>query len=148
MICPNCKFIDSRVVDSRSTSDGKSIRRRRECLKCRFRFTTYECVETLPLLVIKKDGSRQKFDREKLLAMLLRACGKQPLALDVLRGIVSNVETQILNRFTQEVESSLIAGLVMKELQKKDVIAYIRFASVYYAFSTIDEFITELKRLQ
>lgn len=148
MICPNCKFIDSRVIDSRSTSDGKSIRRRRECLKCRFRFTTYEFVETLPLLVIKKDGSRQKFDREKLLTMLLRACGKRPLALEILRGIVSDVEAQILNRFAQEVESSRIAELVMKELKKKDVIAYIRFASVYYEFSTIDEFTKELKRLQ
>ena len=148
MICPHCKFDDSRVIDSRSTADGKSIRRRRECLKCRFRFTTYEFVETVPLLVIKKDGSRQKFDRGKLLTMLLRACGKRPLALDILRGIVSEVEAEILNMFAQEVESSTIAELIMKKLKNMDVIAYIRFASVYYEFSTIEEFTREIKRLQ
>ena len=148
MICPHCKFNDSRVIDSRSTSDGGSIRRRRECLKCKFRFTTYEYVETVPLVVIKKDGSRQKFDREKLLTMLLRACGKRPVALNILRSIVIEVESTLLNLFAQEVESSKIAELVMKKLKQVDVIAYIRFASVYYEFSTIEEFTQELKRLQ
>lgn len=148
MICPTCKFYDSRVVDSRATADRKSIRRRRECLRCKFRFTTYELIENIPLFVIKKDGSRQKFDREKLLTMLLRACGKRPLALKVLRGIVNSVEAEVLNKFTQEVESSKIAELIMKRLKKVDAIAYIRFASVYYEFSTIEEFTHELERLQ
>ncbi len=148
MICPHCKFNDSRVVDSRSTADGRSIRRRRECLKCRFRFTTYEFVETIPLLVIKKDGSRQKFDREKLLTMLLRACGKRPVALNILRNIVNEVESEVLNVFAQEVASSKIAELVMKKLKQVDVIAYIRFASVYYEFSTIEAFTKEIQSLK
>ena len=148
MICPKCNFNDSRVVDSRATMDGSSIRRRRECLSCKFRFTTYEYVETVPLLVIKKDGSRQKFDREKLLTMVLRACGKRPLALNILKNIVNKVEAQLLNLFVQEVESSKIAELVMKKLKKVDVIAYIRFASVYYEFSTIEEFMQELEQVQ
>lgn len=148
MICPHCKCKESRVIDSRSTSDGGSIRRRRKCSNCSFKFTTYEYVETMPLLVIKKDGSRQKFDREKLLTMLLRACGKRPVALSVLRNIVNEVETHLLSLFAQEVNSVRIAELVMKKLKQVDVIAYIRFASVYYEFSTITEFTQELQRLQ
>lgn len=148
MICPNCKSKKSCVVDSRSTTDNKSIRRRRECLECGFRYTTYEFIETIPLLVIKKSGARQKFDREKLLTMILRACGKRPLELKVLRNIVSEVEAEILNVFAQEVHSSKIAELVMKRLKNVDVIAYIRFASVYYEFLTIDEFTNEIRRLK
>ena len=135
MVCPHCKGRDSKVVDSRSTSDGKSTRRRRECLSCSGRFTTYEFVETLPLLVVKKDKSRQRFDREKLITMLLRACGKRPVPLDILKNIVSEVEIELLNLFAQEVPSFKIAELTMKKLKAVDVPAYIRFASVYYEFS-------------
>lgn len=148
MMCPNCKAKNNRVIDSRSTADGKSTRRRRECLNCFRRFTTYEFVETISLLVIKKDNSRQRFDKEKLLAMLLRACGKRPLALDVFKNIVNEVESHLQSLFIQEVPSSKIAELTMKKLKKVDVVSYIRFASVYYEFSSTEEFIEEIKKLE
>ncbi len=147
MVCPHCKAKESKVIDSRSTADGKSIRRRRECLSCFGRFTTYEIIETIPLLVIKKDKSRQRFDKEKLITMLLRACGKRPLALDVFKKIVNEVEQEILNQFFKEVPSSKVAELTMKKLKDVDIVAYIRFASVYYEFSTAEEFIREINRL-
>ena len=147
MKCPNCKGSRSRVIDSRATADGKSTRRRRECLSCFSRFTTHEFVETVPLLVIKKDKSRQRFDKEKLITMLLRACGKRPLALEVFKKIVNEVELEILNCFVKEVPSHKIAELTMKKLKKYDVVAYIRFASVYFNFSTTKEFVEEINRL-
>ena len=148
MVCPHCKSKKSKVLDSRATTDGSSIRRRRQCLKCFKRFTTYEFVEKIPLLVIKKDHSRQRFDKEKLIAMLLRACGKRPLALEVFQKIVDEVEQQILNQFIKEVPSSKIAELTMKKLKDVDIVAYIRFASVYNEFSTAKEFIDEIKRIE
>ena len=148
MVCPHCKCTDSRVIDSRSTSDGKSTRRRRECLNCMGRFTTYEILETVPLLVIKKDKSRQRFNKEKLITMLLRACGKRPLALDIFKNIANDVERQLLNTFQQEVPSSKVAELTMKKLREVDAVAYIRFASVYYEFSSTDEFIHEINKLE
>lgn len=148
MVCPHCKEKKSKVIDSRATTDGSSIRRRRQCLKCLKRFTTYELVETIPLLVVKKDKSRQKFDKEKLVAMLLRACGKRPVALEVFQKIVDEVEQHFLNQFIKEVPSSKIAELTMKKLKDIDIVAYIRFASVYNEFSTAQEFIEEIKKIE
>ncbi len=148
MKCPHCQGSKSRVIDSRATSDGKSTRRRRECLVCFGRFTTHEFVETVPLLVIKKDKSRQRFDKEKLITMLIRACGKRPLALDVFKRIVNEVELEILNKFVKEVPSNKIAELTMKKLKEFDAVAYIRFASVYFNFSTTKEFADEVNRLE
>lgn len=147
MVCPHCKAKESKVIDSRATADGRAIRRRRECLSCCGRFTTYEIIETIPLLVIKKDKSRQRFDKEKLITMLLRACGKRPLALDVFKKIVNEVEQEILNQFFKEVPSFKVAEITMKKLKDVDIVAYIRFASVYYEFSTAEEFIREINRL-
>ena len=147
MVCPHCIAKESKVIDSRSTADGRSTRRRRECLNCGGRFTTYEIIETIPLLVIKKDNSRQRFDKEKLITMLLRACGKRPLALDVFKKIVNEVEQEILNQFVKEVPSFRVAEITMKKLKNVDIVAYIRFASVYYEFSTAEEFIKEINRL-
>ena len=147
MVCPHCIAKESKVIDSRSTADGRSTRRRRECLNCGGRFTTYEIIETIPLLVIKKDNSRQRFDKEKLITMLLRACGKRPLALDVFKKIVNEVEQEILNQFVKEVPSSRVAEITMKKLKNVDIVAYIRFASVYYEFSTAEEFIKEINSL-
>lgn len=148
MKCPHCRGNDSKVIDSRATADGKATRRRRECLNCKGRFTTYEFVETVPLLVIKKDNSRQRFDKEKLVAMLIRACGKRPLALNVFKNIVNEVEQELLSKFVQEVPSSMVAELTMKKLKDVDAVAYIRFASVYYEFSSTEEFIKEIEKLE
>ena len=148
MVCPHCKSNSSRVIDSRATAKDGSIRRRRECLNCLRRFTTYEYVETIPLLVIKKDKSRQRFDKEKLVTMILRACGKRPLALGVFTRIVDEVEHQILKCFVKEVPSEKIAEFTMKKLKEVDVVAYIRFASVYYEFSTAEEFIKVINNIE
>ena len=148
LVCPHCRAKESKVIDSRSTADGSQTRRRRECLSCRKRFTTYALVETVPLLVIKKDNTRQRFDKEKLVAMLLRACGKRPLALDVFKKIADDVEQQILNQFVKEVPSTKVAELTMKKLKVVDIVSYIRFASVYYEFSTAEEFIKEIERIK
>lgn len=147
MICPYCKCDNNRVVNSRSASDGKSIRRRRECLKCLGRFTTYESIETIPILVIKKDNSRQKFNREKLISRLLIAFGKRFVDLDVLKNIVFEVENELISLFLEEVQSYKIAEITMRKLKKIDVVAYIRFASVYYEFSSVEEFMEELRKL-
>lgn len=147
MNCPFCGYDESKVVDSRPTEEGAKIRRRRECLKCSGRFTTYEVVETTPLVVVKKDKSRQPFDREKLLNRLLRACGKRPVSIDVLEKAVSEIEAQLLNSFVREVSSNDIAELAMQKLKDIDLVAYIRFVSVYREFSTLEEFMDELKSL-
>lgn len=147
MICPYCKCDNNRVVNSRSASDGKSIRRRRECLKCLGRFTTYESIETIPILVIKKDNSRQKFNRDKLISRLLIAFGKRSVDLDVLKNIVFEVESELISLFLEEVQSYKIAEITMRKLKKIDVVAYIRFASVYYEFSSVEEFMEELRKL-
>lgn len=147
MICPYCKRDKNRVVNSRSASDGKSIRRRRECLECLGRFTTYESVETIPILVVKKDNSRQKFNRDKLISRLLIAFGKRPVDLDVLKNVVFEVENELTSLFLEEVQSYKIAEITMRKLKKIDVVAYIRFASVYYEFSSVEEFMEELRKL-
>ncbi len=147
MICPYCKCDKNRVVNSRSASDGKSIRRRRECLECLGRFTTYESVETIPILVVKKDNSRQKFNRDKLISRLLIAFGKRSVDLDVLKNVVFEVENELTSLFLEEVQSYKIAEITMRKLKKIDVVAYIRFASVYYEFSSVEEFMEELRKL-
>ena len=148
MKCPFCNYVDSKVIDSRSADDGSRIRRRRECLQCGGRFTTYEVVENLPLLVIKKDKSRQPFDKEKLLNRLLLACKKRPIPVETLERVVSEIEMTLLNSFVREVESTQIGEMALDKLRDIDVIAYVRFAPVYRDFSTVDEFMNELKNLK
>ncbi len=147
MKCPFCQSSDSKVIDSRQTDDGASIRRRRECLACQKRFTTFEIVEIIPLIVIKKDGSRQSFDRNKLLNGLIRACYKRPVSLSDLETIVTNIETSLQNDLVREIESRKIGDLVMERLKKLDEIAYVRFASVYRQFGDVSDFVGELKSL-
>ncbi len=145
MKCPYCGEIDSKVIDSRPTEDGEKIRRRRECLRCKKRFTTYEIVETVPLMVVKKDHSRQAFDRQKLLNGMLRSCEKRPVSYEMLEKAVDNIEQILLNSYDREVSSMYIGELAMQELKKIDEVAYVRFASVYRQFSDLNTFMDELK---
>ena len=147
MKCPYCGELESKVIDSRPTEDGEKIRRRRECLRCGKRFTTYEIVETVPLMVIKKDRSRQVFDRQKLLGGMLRACEKRPVSYEMLERAVDNIEQSLLNSYEREVTSIHIAELAMEELKKIDEVAYVRFASVYRQFSDLNTFMNELKEM-
>ena len=147
MRCPFCANPESKVVDSRPADEGASIRRRRECLACHKRFTTYEMMESLPLMVVKKDGSRQSFDRNKVLSCLIRACEKRPVSFDTLEGIVNEVEQALQNELKQEISSAEIGELVMDKLKKVDQVAYVRFASVYRQFKDIDTFMAELNKL-
>ena len=144
MKCPFCSFEDSKVVDSRPTDEGTSIRRRRECLHCGKRFTTYETVERMPLMLIKRDGTRQAYDRQKLLNGLVKACEKRPVSLMQLEQIVDHVEQKLLE---SEVSSKVIGELVMEQLRKVDEVAYVRFASVYRQFKDINTFMEELNTL-
>jgi transcriptional repressor NrdR len=145
MKCPFCKVDDDRVVDSRASSDGFAIRRRRECAACQRRYTTYERIEESPLRVVKKDDRREPFDRRKILAGLIKACEKRPVSLDVLERVTETIEGRVLETFEREVPSTYIGQLVMDELKKVDQVAYVRFASVYREFKTIQEFMDELK---
>lgn len=147
MKCPYCAFLESKVVDSRPADEGASIRRRRECLSCRKRFTTYETMESLPLIVIKKDGSRQSFDRTKVTAGLIRACEKRPVPYDTLENMVNEIEQVLQNKMEREIPSSEIGELVMERLKKIDEVSYVRFASVYRQFKDINSFMTELSKL-
>lgn len=148
MKCAYCGHLESKVVDSRQTEDGTKIRRRRECLKCGSRFTTYEEIETIPLMVIKKDKSRQFFDKNKLLDRLLIACGKRPVSMTTLEKLADEVEAHYANQMIKEVASSDIGALVMQKLKIIDQVAYVRFASVYKEFSDIDTFMEELQNLK
>ena len=148
MKCPYCGYGESRVIDSRPTEDDEKIRRRRECLSCGRRFTTYEIVESTPLMVVKKDKSRQLFDREKLLRGIVRACDKRPVTAEKLDGVVDRIEQTYLNRLVREVSSEELGEAVLLELKKLDKVAYIRFASVYRDFSDVDTFVEELLKLQ
>lgn len=145
MKCPYCGELESKVIDSRPTEDGEKIRRRRECLGCAKRFTTYEIVETVPLMVIKKDRSRQAFDRQKLLGGMMRACEKRPVSYQMLETAVDNIEQALLNSYEREVTSIHIGELAMAELKKIDEVAYVRFASVYRQFGDLNTFMDELK---
>ena len=147
MKCPFCGFLDSKVVDSRPAEDGASIRRRRECLSCRKRLTTFEVMETLPVVVIKKDGSRQSFDRSKLLNGMIRACEKRPVPFETLERIVGEIEQILQNEMTREVPSEQIGEMVMDRLKDVDEVAYVRFASVYRQFKDISTFMNELNKL-
>ena len=147
MKCPYCNHPDSKVVDSRPAEDGSSIRRRRECLECHKRFTTFEVMESLPVVVIKKDGSRQTFDRTKLLNGMIRACEKRPVPFSKLEGIANDIEQAIQNEMDREVPSTKIGELVMDRLKNVDEVAYVRFASVYRQFKDINTFMAELSKL-
>lgn len=147
MRCPFCRFDESRVLDSRPVEDGSVVRRRRECLRCGDRFTTYEKVELTPLLVVKKDGRREPFDRQKIVAGLITACEKRPVSLDRLEELAADVEREVRGRLEREVESKEIGDLVMQRLQHIDEIAYVRFASVYLEFSDLRRFRDEVDRL-
>ena len=147
MRCPYCGYEESKVIDSRPTDEGERIRRRRECLKCAKRFTTYEIIETVPLIVIKKDKSRETFDRNKLLNGLLRACEKRPVALDTLEIAVDEIESKLQNSLDREIPSSLIGTYAMDKLKELDEVAYVRFASVYRQFKDINTFMEELSKL-
>ena len=148
MKCPYCAHPESKVVDSRPSDEGASIRRRRECLACHKRFTTYETMESLPLVVIKKDGSRQTFDKSKLLNGMIRACEKRPVSFDMLDAIANEIEQTLQNEMEREVSSAEIGELVMERLKKVDEVAYVRFASVYRDFKDVDEFLQELDKLR
>lgn len=147
MKCPYCGYLESKVVDSRPADEGASIRRRRECLSCHKRFTTYETMESLPLMVIKKDGSRQSFDRGKVMGGLIRACEKRPVSYQTLEGLVSEIEQVLQNQMDREISSSKIGELVMERLKQLDEVAYVRFASVYREFKDINSFLAELNHL-
>ena len=147
MKCPYCNYEESKVIDSRPTDEGERIRRRRECLKCGKRFTTYEVVETVPVVVIKKDLSRETFDRNKLLNGLLRACEKRPVSLDRLERVVDEIQNSLQNRLERVVPSSKIGEYAMDKLKEIDEVAYVRFASVYRQFKDIHSFMEELSRL-
>lgn len=147
MKCPYCGFVEDKVIDSRPTDENAAIRRRRECSKCLRRFTTYEKVESVPLMVIKKDKTRESFDREKLLNGLLRACEKRPVSVDDLEKMVDQIESQILNTLKREITTREIGEMVMTRLKDLDEVAYVRFASVYRQFRDINTFMDELHKL-
>ena len=146
MKCPYCGYKESKVVDSRP-ADESSIRRRRECLSCSKRFTTYETVESMPMVVVKKDGSRQSFDRRKVLGGMIRACEKRPVALAELEKIASEIEQDLQNSMDREISTDAIGERVMESLRAVDQVAYVRFASVYRQFKDIDTFMAELNKL-
>lgn len=147
MRCPYCDYLESKVIDSRPIDDGSSIRRRRECLKCEKRFTTYEQVESVPLIIIKKDGKRQTYNRQKLLNGILRACEKTPVTFSQVENMVLEIESMLNNSLDREISSTQIGELVMYKLKKINDIAYVRFASVYREFRDINSFMEELLTL-
>lgn len=147
MKCPYCSYEESKVVDSRSSDDGERIRRRRECMRCSKRFTTYEAVELIPVIVVKRDSSRESFDKNKLLSGLLRACEKRPVPLETMEGIANSIEGQLQTSAQREVTSQHIGELAMNALRGVDEVAYVRFASVYRQFKDINTFMDELNKL-
>ena len=147
MKCPFCGHQEDKVVDSRASGEGASIRRRRECLKCAKRFTTYEHLEEQPLMVIKKDGRREPFDRQKLLSGLVKASEKRPVSMEALEGLIDELERELSQQFEREVPSREIGERVMRRLHSLDPVAYVRFASVYREFKDVEQFMRELKDL-
>lgn len=147
MKCPFCLYPESKVIDSRPADDGQRIRRRRECIQCGKRFTTYEAIESQPVIIIKRDKSRQVFDRNKLLSGMLRACEKRPVALETLENAIDEIESQLQNSLDREVSSAAIGELALQKLKDIDEIAYVRFASVYRDFKDIESFKSELDLL-
>ena len=147
MKCPYCSFEESKVIDSRSADDGERIRRRRECLKCGKRFTTHEVIETVPIIVVKRDKSREVFDRNKLTAGILRACEKRPVSIQQIESMVNSIETKIQSALEREITTAQIGELAMEEIKKVDEVSYVRFASVYRQFKDINTFMEELNKL-
>ena len=147
MKCPFCGYEESKVIDSRPTDEGQRIRRRRECLQCSKRFTTYEVIESLPIIVIKKDKSRETFNRDKLMNGLLRACEKRPVSIDQIEKMVDSIEAKLQSSLDREVTSGYIGELAMDQLKNIDEVAYVRFASVYRQFKDINTFMEELNKL-
>ena len=145
MKCPFCFYSESKVIDSRPTDEGAKIRRRRECLSCEKRFTSYEIIETTPIMVVKKDKSREAFDRGKLLAGLMRACEKRPISMEELEQSADAIQTSVLNTMDREVPSARIGELAMAQLKGIDEVAYVRFASVYREFKDVNSFMDELR---
>lgn len=148
MKCPICGYTESKVIDSRPTEEGASIRRRRECLSCKGRFTTYEVIESLPLVVIKKDNTREAFDRNKLLAGIVKSCYKCPVTMEQMENITTEIESELQNSLTREIPSSQIGVLVMKKLKAISDVAYVRFASIYREFRDLETFLRELEALK
>ncbi len=147
MRCLFCGHLESKVIDSRSTEQGTTIRRRRECLECGKRFTTYEKIETIPMIVIKKDGTRETFDRDKVLNGILRACEKRPVSLSDIEKLIDDMESKLYNMLEREVTSERVGEMVMERLKELDDIAYVRFASVYRQFKDINSFMDELAKI-
>ncbi|MBO5896975.1 MAG: transcriptional regulator NrdR [Clostridia bacterium] len=147
MKCPYCGFEESKVIDSRPTDEGERIRRRRECMSCTKRFTTYEIIESVPIVVVKKDKSREVFDRDKLFNGMMRACEKRPVSVDVIEKAIDEIEAELQNSLDREVTSVKIGEYVMDKLKDIDEVAYVRFASVYRQFKDINTFMSELKKL-
>lgn len=147
MKCPFCGYADSKVIDSRPAEDGTTIRRRRECLDCQKRFTTYEVIERMPLVVIKRDGSRQSFDRVKIINGLVRACEKRPVSMAQIENVADEVEQELRGRLESEVQSERVGEMVMVRLKDLDEVSYVRFASVYRSFKDIETFMDELAKI-
>ena len=147
MKCPYCGHLGDKVVDSRESKEGEAIRRRRECLECGRRFTSYERIDEIPYMVIKKDGSRERFERQKLIAGMLKACEKRPVSVAALEAIADRIEAALQDRPEKEMSTAEVGAFVMQELRRLDKVAYVRFASVYRHFRDIGEFMTELKDL-
>ena len=147
MKCPHCGFSESKVIDSRPTDDNTAIRRRRECLSCAKRFTTYEKIETIPLIVVKKNGTRESFDRNKLMNGIIKSCEKRPVSIEQIEHVVNEIETNIQKIAKKEIPSNLIGEEIMKYLKDLDEVAYVRFASVYRQFKDVNSFMDELKSM-
>ncbi len=147
MRCPSCHYKDTNVVDSRMNSDGTSIRRRRKCPKCEERFTTYEYIEQVPLMVVKRDGRRQPFDRSRILSGIIKACEKRPISVDQIEAQVDDIERVIRKKYDQEIDSKDIGEMVMDHLSVIDEVAYVRFASVYRQFRDVNQFMSELQTI-
>lgn len=145
MKCPSCHYNETKVVDSRLNGEGTSIRRRRECLKCEKRFTTYEYVEHVPLMVVKRDGRRQPFDREKIISGIVKACEKRPVSIDKIESITDEIRRTIQKKYDREVDAKDIGEMIMEYLAALDEVAYVRFASVYRQFRDVNQFMNELK---
>lgn len=147
MKCPFCEYIESKVVDSRPTDEGQAIRRRRECIGCGKRFTTYEKVEVIPIIIVKRDGNRQTYNRNKLLNGILKSCEKRPVSMSTIESIVDEIEKNLYNSLEKEITSIEIGEMVMNKLKNIDEVAYVRFASVYRQFKDVNSFMEELKKI-
>ena len=147
MKCPYCEFLESKVIDSRPTDEGQAIRRRRECINCGKRFTTYENIEEIPIIVVKKDGNRQSYNRNKLLNGIIKSCEKRPVSINTIERIVDDIEKKLSNSLEKEITSIEIGEMVMNKLKEVDEISYVRFASVYRQFKDINTFLEEIKNL-